>query len=106
MSRRRSEMLSGRLDIRHLSENMLTSHDPHHAYLALKRVIDTLAALAALLLLAPLLLIVGAADQARFAGAGAVHAAAHPQGRLEVYDLQVPHDADRRGRAAVAHRTR
>ena len=36
------EMLSGRLDIRHLSENMLTSHDPHHAYLALKRIIDTL----------------------------------------------------------------
>ncbi len=52
------EMLSGRLDIRHLSENMLTSHDPHHAYLALKRVMDTIAALAALLLLAPLLLIV------------------------------------------------
>ena len=54
------EMLSGRLDIRHLSENMLTSHDPHHAYLALKRVIDTLAALAALVVLGPLLLVVAA----------------------------------------------
>lgn len=54
------EMLSGRLDIRHLSENMLTSHDPHHAYLALKRVIDTLAALAALVVLGPLMLIVAA----------------------------------------------
>ncbi len=54
------EMLSGRLDIRHLSENMLTSHDPHHAYHALKRVIDTAAAVAALILLGPLLLIVAA----------------------------------------------
>jgi len=54
------ERLSGRLDIRHLSENMLTSHDPHHAYLALKRVIDTLGALAALLVLGPLMLVVGA----------------------------------------------
>jgi lipopolysaccharide/colanic/teichoic acid biosynthesis glycosyltransferase len=54
------EMLSGRLDIRHLSENMLTSHDPHHAYLALKRVIDTAAALIALAVLGPLLLLVGA----------------------------------------------
>jgi lipopolysaccharide/colanic/teichoic acid biosynthesis glycosyltransferase len=52
------EMLTGRLDIRHLSENMLTSHDPHHAYLALKRVLDTLAALAALIVLAPLLIVV------------------------------------------------
>ena len=52
------EMLSGRLDIRHLSENMLTSHDPHHAYLALKRVLDTLAALAAVIVLGPLLIIV------------------------------------------------
>ncbi len=52
------EKLSGRLDIRHLSENMLTSHDPHHAYLALKRVIDTIAALAAVVLLGPLLVIV------------------------------------------------
>jgi lipopolysaccharide/colanic/teichoic acid biosynthesis glycosyltransferase len=54
------EMLSGRLDIRHLSENMLTAHDPRHAYLALKRVIDTIAALAALIVLGPLLLIVAA----------------------------------------------
>ena len=51
------EKLSGRLDIRHLSENMLTSHDPHHAYLALKRVIDTAAALVALILLSPLLIL-------------------------------------------------
>ena len=49
------ERLTGRLDIRHLSENMLTSHDPHHAYLAMKRVFDTLAALAALVVLGPLL---------------------------------------------------
>ncbi len=55
------EMLSGRLDIRHLSENMLTSHDPHHAYLALKRIIDTAAAAAALVLLSPLLIAVGVA---------------------------------------------
>jgi lipopolysaccharide/colanic/teichoic acid biosynthesis glycosyltransferase len=53
------ERLSGRLDIRHLSENMLTSHDPHHTYLALKRVIDTLAALVALVVLGPLMLLVG-----------------------------------------------
>lgn len=53
------EMLSGRLDIRQLSENMLTSHDPHHAYLALKRIIDTLAATVALVVLGPLLLLVG-----------------------------------------------
>jgi lipopolysaccharide/colanic/teichoic acid biosynthesis glycosyltransferase len=53
------EMLTGRLDIRHLSENMLTSHDPHHAYLALKRVIDTLGALIAFVVLGPLLLLVG-----------------------------------------------
>jgi lipopolysaccharide/colanic/teichoic acid biosynthesis glycosyltransferase len=51
------EKLSGRLDIRHLSENMLTSHDPHHAYLALKRVIDTAGALVALVLLSPLLIL-------------------------------------------------
>ncbi len=51
------EKLSGRLDIRHLSENMLTSHDPHHAYLAVKRVLDTLAALVALVLLSPLLIL-------------------------------------------------
>jgi len=51
------EQLSGRLDIRHLSENMLTSHDPHHAYLALKRVIDSAAALVALILLSPLLIL-------------------------------------------------
>lgn len=51
------EKLSGRLDIRHLSENMLTSHDPHHGYLALKRVIDTAGALVALVLLAPLLIL-------------------------------------------------
>jgi lipopolysaccharide/colanic/teichoic acid biosynthesis glycosyltransferase len=55
------EMMSGRLDIRHLSENMLTSHDPHHAYLALKRLLDTLAALVALVVLGPLLLLVGLA---------------------------------------------
>jgi lipopolysaccharide/colanic/teichoic acid biosynthesis glycosyltransferase len=53
------EMLSGRLDIRHLSENMLTSHDPHHGYLALKRICDTAGALAALVVLGPLLLLVG-----------------------------------------------
>ena len=53
------EMLSGRLDIRHLSENMLTSYDPHHAYLAIKRIIDTLAAVVALVVLGPLLLLVG-----------------------------------------------
>jgi len=52
------EMLTGRLDIRHLSENMLTSHDPHHGYLALKRVFDTAGALAALVVLGPLLLLV------------------------------------------------
>ncbi len=52
------ERLTGRLDIRHLSENMLTSHDPHHAYLALKRVFDTFAALAALVVLGPLLIAV------------------------------------------------
>jgi lipopolysaccharide/colanic/teichoic acid biosynthesis glycosyltransferase len=53
------EMLSGRLDIRHLSENMLTSHDPHHGYLALKRVVDTATALIALALLGPFLILVG-----------------------------------------------
>ena len=53
------EMLSGRLDIRHLSENMLTSHDPHHGYLALKRIFDTAGALVALVVLGPLLLLVG-----------------------------------------------
>ncbi len=52
------EQLTGRLDIRHLSENMLTSHDPHHAYLALKRIIDTLAALAAVVALGPMLIVV------------------------------------------------
>ena len=52
------EMLTGRLDIRHLSENMLTSHDPHHTYLAVKRVIDAAAAVAAMFLLWPLLLLV------------------------------------------------
>ena len=55
------EKLSGRLDIRHLSENMLTSHDPHHAYLAMKRLIDTLSAAAAVILLSPLLLLVALA---------------------------------------------
>jgi lipopolysaccharide/colanic/teichoic acid biosynthesis glycosyltransferase len=52
------EMLTGRLDIRHLSENMLTSHDPAHGYLALKRICDTAGALAALVVLGPLLLLV------------------------------------------------
>lgn len=58
---RAQEMLTGRLDIRHLSENMLTSHDPHHAYLAFKRVVDTLAALVLLIGLLPILLVVGLA---------------------------------------------
>ena len=52
------EQLTGRLDIRHFSENMLTSHDPHHAYLALKRIIDTLGALAAVVALGPMLIVV------------------------------------------------
>ena len=55
------EMLTGRLDIRHLSENMLTSHDPRHGYLALKRIFDTAGALLALVVLGPLLLLVALA---------------------------------------------
>lgn len=54
------EVLTGQLEIEHLSENMLGSHNPHHAYLAFKRSIDTLTALVALVLLAPLLLCVAA----------------------------------------------
>lgn len=52
------EQLTGRLEIEHLSENILGSHDPHHGYLKFKRVVDTLAAVAATVLLSPLLIAV------------------------------------------------
>jgi lipopolysaccharide/colanic/teichoic acid biosynthesis glycosyltransferase len=52
------ELLTGRLEIEHLSENILGSHDPHDGYLKLKRVFDSLAALAAMIVLGPFMLLV------------------------------------------------
>lgn len=53
------EALTGRVEIEHLSQNTLGSLNPDALYLKVKQVIDWTAALAALLLLAPVLLVVG-----------------------------------------------
>ena len=53
------EALTGQLEIEHLSENMLGSHNPHNGYLKVKRVIDTIVAAIALVILAPFLALVG-----------------------------------------------
>jgi lipopolysaccharide/colanic/teichoic acid biosynthesis glycosyltransferase len=53
------ESLTGRLEIEHLSENTLGSLNPNDAYLKLKRLIDTAAAVAVTLILAPFLLLIG-----------------------------------------------
>ncbi|MDH4742986.1 sugar transferase [Sphingomonas sp. CBMAI 2297] len=52
------EQLTGRSEIEHLSENTLGSLNPNQAYFKIKQSIDWLAAVAALLVLAPVLLIV------------------------------------------------
>jgi lipopolysaccharide/colanic/teichoic acid biosynthesis glycosyltransferase len=56
-----TESLTGRTEIEHLSENTLGSLNPNQAYLKIKQWADWLAALAALLLLSPLLAVVAIA---------------------------------------------
>lgn len=56
-----SESLTGRVEIEHLSENTLGSLNPNHAYIKLKQLLDWLAALVVLVLLAPFLLLVAIA---------------------------------------------
>lgn len=56
-----SESLTGRVEIEHLSENTLGSLNPNHTYIKLKQLIDWIAALLALFVLSPLLLIVALA---------------------------------------------
>lgn len=56
-----TESLTGRTEIEHLSENTLGSLNPNQAYLKIKQLGDLLAALAALIVLSPLLLIVALA---------------------------------------------
>ncbi|MER8548334.1 sugar transferase [Mesorhizobium sp. M1169] len=56
-----SESLTGRVEIEHLAENTLGSLNPNHAYIKLKQLIDWIAALLLLILLAPILLVVALA---------------------------------------------
>ncbi len=56
-----SESLTGRVEIEHLSENTLGSINPNLAYAKLKQLGDWLTALAALVLLAPMMLAIAAA---------------------------------------------
>jgi len=53
------EALTGRLEIEHLSENTLGSLNPDALYVKIKQGIDWIGALAALILLAPALLLIG-----------------------------------------------
>ncbi len=55
------ESLTGRVEIDHLSENNFGALIPDHIYLKIKHAVDLATALVALVLLAPLLLVVGAA---------------------------------------------
>lgn len=55
------ESLTGRVEIDHLSENNFGALIPDHVYLKVKQAVDLATAVIALALLAPLLLIVGAA---------------------------------------------
>ncbi|WP_457941341.1 sugar transferase [Mesorhizobium sp. 10J20-29] len=48
-----TESLTGRVEIEHLSENMLGSLNPNHAFLKIKQVVDWVSALLALVLLLP-----------------------------------------------------
>lgn len=54
------EAITGRLEIDHLSENMLGSHNPHDGYRKFKRVVDFATASIAVVALGPLLLGVAA----------------------------------------------
>ena len=54
------ESITGRLEIDHLYENMLGSHNPHDGYRKFKRVVDFVTAAVALVALGPLLLVVAA----------------------------------------------
>lgn len=53
------ESLTGKVAIEHLSENSFGTLSPLYAYMRIKRVIDFVAAVAALILLLPLLLVIG-----------------------------------------------
>lgn len=55
------EQLSGRSEIEHLSENTLGSLNPNRTYFKIKRAIDWVGAVAALIVLAPLFLVVAVA---------------------------------------------
>jgi len=54
------EAITGRLEIDHLSENVLGSHNPQNGYRKFKRIVDFLTAVAAIVALGPLLLVVAA----------------------------------------------
>ena len=47
------EAITGRLEIEHLSENMLGSHNPHDGYRKFKRIVDFVTAAVAIVVLAP-----------------------------------------------------
>ncbi|MER9263461.1 sugar transferase [Mesorhizobium sp. M0410] len=53
-----TESLTGRVEIEHLSENTLGSINPNQAYIKIKQAIDWVCALSALVVLAPLLLLI------------------------------------------------
>jgi lipopolysaccharide/colanic/teichoic acid biosynthesis glycosyltransferase len=53
------EAITGRLEIDHISENVLGSHNPHNGYRKFKRIVDFVAAAVAVVLLGPLLVAVG-----------------------------------------------
>ncbi|TKB30784.1 MAG: polyprenyl glycosylphosphotransferase, partial [Mesorhizobium sp.] len=53
-----TESLTGRVEIEHLSENTLGSINPNQAYIKIKQAIDWVCALLALIVLAPLLLLI------------------------------------------------
>ena len=54
------EQMTGRLEIEHVSENILGAHNPNSGYLKFKRVVDFLVASVALVVLSPFLLLVAA----------------------------------------------
>ena len=52
------EAMTGRLEIEHVSENILGAHNPNNGYLKFKRVVDTIVAAVALVVLSPALALV------------------------------------------------
>ena len=83
------EAITGRLEIEHLSENMLGSHNPHDGYRKFKRIVDFVTAAVAIVVLAPLLLAVAALVRLETDGPAYSSGQTKPR-RQDFHDLQVP----------------